>query len=163
LREIHLKSLIIWLASVSYAGFSPRIPGTVGTLVGVLIYFLVYPFPAPLYWVSTASLFALACWVSARAEIIFGQRDSPRIVIDEVVGYLVAMAFLPQTITTVASGFLFFRIFDIIKLFPAGRINRWKGGGLAVVLDDVIAGLYTNILLRVVILGRPEFLFFLDR
>ncbi len=83
-----------------------------------------------------------------------GQRDSPKIVIDEVVGYLITMAFLPCTFTTVGGGFLFFRIFDIIKPPPAGAINRRIHGGMGVVLDDVIAGIYANILLQLAVHWR---------
>lgn len=88
-----------------------------------------------------------------------GQKDSPKIVIDEVVGYLITMAFLPCTLTTLAAGFLFFRVFDIIKPPPAGAINRRMRGGVAVVLDDVAAGIYANILLRLVIHWRSDILF----
>ena len=124
-----MKGIILGLASAGYVGYFPWAPGTAGTLVGVLVFLLYSPFPPLIYLLSTAALFALACWVSEKAEVILGQRDSPKIVIDEVVGYLITMAFLPCTLTTMAGGFLFFRVFDIIKPPPAGVIDRRMAGG----------------------------------
>ena len=149
-----MKGLILGLASAGYVGYFPWAPGTAGTLVGVMVFLLYSPFPPFIYLLSTVALFALACWASERAEVILGQRDSPKIVIDEVVGYLVTMAFLPCTLTTVAVGFLFFRVFDIIKPPPAGAINRRMRGGAGVVLDDVVAGIYANILLQLAVHWR---------
>ena len=149
-----MKCLILGLASAGYVGYIPRIPGTAGTLVGVLVFLIYSPFPPLIYLLSTAALFALACWASEKAEVILGQRDSPKIVIDEVVGYLITMAFLPCTLTTMAGGFLFFRVFDIIKPPPAGAIDRRMRGGAGVVLDDVVAGIYANILLQLAVHWR---------
>ncbi|MGA2954299.1 MAG: phosphatidylglycerophosphatase A [Thermodesulfobacteriota bacterium] len=154
-----MKGLILGLASAGYVGYFPWAPGTAGTLVGVMVFLLYSPFPPFIYLLSTVALFALACWASERAEVILGQRDSPKIVIDEVVGYLVTMAFLPCTLTTVAVGFLFFRVFDIIKPSPAGVIDRRMRGGAGVVLDDVVAGIYANILLQLAVHWRSDMLF----
>jgi len=151
------------MATVGYTGFFPLAPGTAGSVVGVLIYVLLFPFPAFFYLLTTATAFALACWVSERAEIILSRKDSPKIVIDEVVGYLITMAFLPPTLTTLVVGFLFFRFLDIIKPAPAGVINRRMKGGLGVVLDDAVVAVYVNILLRLVGHWHPEVYFFLDR
>jgi len=132
-------------------------------MVGILVYFLFASFPAFIYLLSSAAAFSLAWWASERAEIIFATRDSPRIVIDEVVGYLITMALLPCTLTTVIGGFLFFRIFDIIKAPPAGFIERRISGGLAIVLDDAVAGIYANLLLQAITHWRPHLLFIVDR
>jgi phosphatidylglycerophosphatase A len=158
-----VRGFIIGLASAGYAGYSPRAPGTVGTVVGVLVYGLYSYFPPSLYLLSTGAFFALACWAAGRAEAIWDEKDSPKIVIDEVVGYLVTMAFLPCTLTSLVGGFLFFRVFDIIKPPPVGTIDQRMQGGLGVVLDDVVAGLYANILFQIVSFWRPDFPFFLDR
>ena len=157
-----MDRLIVALASAGYAGFSPRAPGTVGTAVGTLVYLLFSPFPPLVYLLSTGAFFALSSWVSERAEVLLGQRDSPRIVIDEAAGYLITMALLPCTYTTIAGGFLFFRVFDIIKPPPAGWINRQMKGGLGVVLDDAVAGGYANLLLWLASVLYPDFFFLLD-
>jgi len=119
-----LSRLIIAIASAGYAGFSPRVPGTAGTAVGILVYLLYSPFPPLLYLLSTGAFLILACWISERAELLLGQKDSPKIVIDEVTGYLITMAFLPCTAPSVVGGFLFFRVLDIIELRPANWVNR---------------------------------------
>ena len=154
-----LKRLILGLASAGYLGYFPWASGTVGTIAGVLIFIIYSFFPPLVYLLSTAAFFALACWASEKAEVILGQKDSPKIVIDEVAGYLITMAFLPCRPTTLAAGFLFFRVLDIIKPPPAGAINRRMRGGLAVVLDDVAAGVYANILLRLLMYWHSDIFF----
>jgi phosphatidylglycerophosphatase A len=157
-----LNRLIVALASAGYAGFFPRAPGTVGTAVGALVYILFSSFPPSVYLLTTGAFLALSCWVSERAEVLLGRADSPKIVIDEVAGYLITMALLPCTYTTIAGGFLFFRVFDIIKPPPAAWIHRRMKGGLAIVLDDAVAGGYANFLLRLVSVFYPGFFFLLD-
>lgn len=163
MSRIHQRSgwecLILGLASAGYLGYFPRASGTMGTIAGVLVFLIYSFFPPFIYLLSTAAFFALACWASEKAEVILGQKDSPKIVIDEVAGYLITMAFLPCTMITLAAGFLFFRVFDIIKPPPAAAINRRMEGGFAVVLDDVAAGVYANLLLRLLIYWRSDILF----
>jgi phosphatidylglycerophosphatase A len=154
---------IKWLASGCYSGYFPLAPGTAGTMLGIPVYFLFSFFPPAIYLLSSAAAFFLGWWASERAEVIFARRDSPKIVIDEIVGYLITMALLPRTLTMVIGGFLFFRIFDIIKPFPAGLIESRVSGGLAVVLDDAVAGIYANLLLQAIIHWRPHLLFIVDR
>jgi phosphatidylglycerophosphatase A len=129
----------------------------------MLVYFIFSFFPPSIYLLSSAAVFLLAWWASERAEVLFSQRDCPKIVIDEIAGYLIAMALLPRTLTTVIGGFLFFRIFDIMKTPPAGFVERRLSGGLAVVLDDAVAGIYANFLLHAIIHWHPHFLFIVDR
>jgi phosphatidylglycerophosphatase A len=160
-RGKELRHLIIALASAGYAGFIPRGPGTAGTLVGVLAYSLYSSLPLLPYSLTTAAFFCLACWTAGKAEGILGEKDSPKIVIDEVAGYLIAMAFLPPSAALLASGFLFFRVLDIMKPPPLRWIHAKMTGGLAVVLDDAVAGVYTNLLLRLILFYLPESLFIL--
>jgi len=154
-----MRHFIIAMASAGYAGFFPWGPGTLGTLVGVLVYFLYSPLPPLIYLFTTSAFFFMACWIAGKAERILGEKDSPNIVIDEVTGYLVAMAWLPPSPACLAAGFLFFRVLDIIKPPPAGWINTQMTGGLAVVLDDAVAGMYTNLLLRLIGYYFPNFFF----
>lgn len=98
-----------------------------------------------------AGLIAGACWVAGRAESILGEHDSGEIVIDEIVGMLVTLLWIPPTFPNLAIAFLFFRVFDIVKLWPANQIDRRVPGGIGVVLDDVVSGVYANLLLRVVL------------
>ena len=154
-----MSYLIIIMASAGFAGFFPWGPGTVGTLVGVLVYLLFSSLPPFINLLTTAAFFFMACWIAGKAEEIFGKRDSPNIVIDEVAGYLIAMAWLPPSPACLAAGFLFFRVLDIIKPPPSGWINTRMTGGMAVVLDDAVAGVYTNLLLRLILIYFPDFIF----
>jgi len=94
------------------------------------------------------ALFFLASWLAAKAEKIFEQKDCRKIVIDEIVGFLVTMSFLPPKIGYIILGFILFRCFDIIKPFPVGTFERKLRGGYAVVADDIMAGVYANIILQ---------------
>jgi phosphatidylglycerophosphatase A len=158
-----MDRFIVWLASAGYSGNLPFAPGTAGTIVGMLVYIIFSYFPAPIYLLSLAAVFFLAWWAADRAGVILGRSDSPRIVIDEIVGYLITMAFLPRTLTTIIGGFLFFRVLDIIKPPPARFIDRQMQGGLGVVLDDVVAGIYANLLLQAIAQWYPHVLFIVDQ
>ncbi len=96
------------------------------------------------------ALTVLACWVAGRAEEILGEHDSNEIVIDEVVGMLVALLWIPPTFPNLFMAFALFRILDVVKLWPANAIDRRMPGGAGVVLDDVVSGLYANLLLRLI-------------
>ena len=156
-----MDRLIIFMASAGYAGFFPRAPGTVGTGVGVLAFLLFSPFPPHLYLLTLAALVTLSAWVSGRAEVLLGRKDSPIIAIDEATGYLITMALLPCTAAAIVFGFLFFRVFDIMKPPPADWINSRMKGGWAVVLDDAVAGGYANMVLRLAAFFYPDFFFLL--
>jgi phosphatidylglycerophosphatase A len=124
--------------------------GGVGTLLGwALFYGLPERGPA-LAWALAVAV-AVASAVSGRAEARFGAHDDPRIIIDEVVGYWVAVAWLPRTLPVLLAGVLVFRALDVLKLPPWRSLERLPGG-IGVVADDVGAGIAANLVLRV--LGR---------
>ena len=89
-----------------------------------------------------------ACWVAGKADALLNEHDSHKIVIDEIVGYLAATLFLAPSWTNTILAFLVFRVFDVVKPFPAGYIDEHVPGGSGVVLDDVVSGLYTNLLMQ---------------
>jgi len=158
-----VNKFVIFVATGGYAGFSPVAPGTAGTLVGLLLCLPFSRYPLAFYLLTTAALFFLGAWAAERAEILFGRKDSPRIVIDEVIGYLVTMILVPFSPATASLGFFFFRLFDIMKPPPAREIDRKMKGGFAVVLDDAVAGLYSNLALHLFLWGKPEFFQELDK
>ncbi|HVP58214.1 MAG TPA: phosphatidylglycerophosphatase A [bacterium] len=135
-----------------YSGYFPIAPGTVGSGVGVGIYLVLLKAgvlsPSSLAgWVSLAAIVLAAGWASAwHLERRFGH-DDKHIVIDEIWGMLIAVALLPASARYVVGGFLLFRLFDIVKPFPARRVER-IGSGLGVMLDDGIAGIYANLVLH---------------
>ena len=149
-----MRSIIIALASAGYVGYMPIASGTFGTLVAIPIFWAAHSLlgGAPiLYTLAVAVAVAAACWIAGEAESAFGEHDSGKIVIDEVVGYLAATLLVAPTWTNTIAAFLVFRAFDVLKPFPAGYIDKNVGGGAGVVLDDVVAGLYSNLVLQILI------------
>lgn len=133
------------------SGLSPLAPGTVGTLVGIPLFLLFATFSRPLYLLSVTALFFLAVFVSQEAEKLFRERDPSRVVIDEVVGFLVTMFLVAPTTAHILLGFLLFRLFDITKPFPIRACERRLPGGYGIVGDDVVAGVYANVVLQLII------------
>jgi phosphatidylglycerophosphatase A len=141
--------LAVFLATAGYAGYFPIAPGTVGSAMGLVVYGLVW-------WTQSAAvealliliLFVVGVWAGTTAERYFGGIDPGPIVLDEVVGMLITLAFIPVGWTGIAAGFVLFRIFDILKPFPAARLESLHGG-LGVMADDAVAAVYANVSLRV--------------
>lgn len=146
-----MRNLIIFLATGFYLGYLPVAPGTWGSFLGILTYLFLLPLPTFHYALGMVGIFFLAVWVSGWAETLLSQKDSCVIVIDEVVGILVTMFLLPATWLSILLGFLFFRLFDIMKPAPAGFIDRKAGGGWGIVLDDVVAGIYGNVFVHFIL------------
>ena len=131
------------------SGLSPVAPGTAGTLAAIPFYLLLYRLPLASYLLTVTAFTFFACWIAGRAEILYGAKDPGKIVIDEVAGFMVTMIAVPCSAATVTAGFLLFRLFDIIKPFPARQIDRKLKNGYGVVLDDIVAGIYACLALHV--------------
>ncbi len=130
-------------------GYLPLIPGTFGTLAGIPICLLFGLGGWVIYVSATVLLTVVGTWVAHQADRIFGVHDSRKVVIDEICGFLVTMAFVVPSPLAIGAGFIFFRFFDIVKPFPAGYIDRNLPGGPGVMLDDIVAGIYANLSLQV--------------
>ncbi len=140
--------LIKLLASGFYAGYSPLAPGTAGSLVGVLAYLLLQTLPDAVYIAVVVFILAAGIYIAGEAEALYQKNDSPRIVIDEIAGMLLTFAFLPKGVNFLLSGFIAFRLFDILKPFPARQFERGFHGGLGIMADDMMAGVYGNLTVR---------------
>ena len=126
------------------AGYVPVAPGTAGTLAAIPLWCLLSHLSWPFYLLATAAVALTGIAAAQRAGRYFGVADSGHIVIDEVAGYLVTMLFLPRGWLAALAGFVFFRLFDVLKPPPArffDRDPRWKNGA-GVVLDDLAAGVW---------------------
>jgi phosphatidylglycerophosphatase A len=149
-----LKKITIAISTGLGTGYSPVAPGTAGSALGLVIAFLYARadghgiFEGAGYLALMATLFVVGVWTAGNAEVIFGQKDSGKIVIDEVVGMLLTLYLLPASLFYLITGFFAFRLFDIVKPFPARRIDRRVEGGLGVMLDDVFAAIYANLCLH---------------
>ncbi len=128
------------------SGYSPVAPGTAGTLVGIPLFVLFSQLAWPWYLAAVIVASVPAVYVCGEAEKIFGARDSQKIVLDEIVGLLFTMFLVSPTLPHVIAGFALFRIFDIVKVFPARACEKLPGG-FGVVADDIVAGIYANIVL----------------
>jgi phosphatidylglycerophosphatase A len=145
------EKFITLLATGFGSGYAPLVPGTAGTLVGIPLYLLFSAMPWPL-WLITIIAFACLAWVvSDEAERLFGQKDAQRIVIDEIAGFQWSLFLIEPTALHVVLGFLLFRLFDILKPFPARLFQDRLPGGLGVVADDLAAGIYANSVLQLLI------------
>ncbi len=140
--------IILFIAQGAYSGRSPFAPGTAGTVAGVLLYLLLKGLATPWYGAACLAVTALGIWSAGRADALFGTKDNRTIVIDEVAGYLVSLLLVPATWQFIVAAFFLFRFFDIVKPFPLHRLEGLPGGW-GVVLDDIGAGVYTNICLQV--------------
>ncbi len=145
-----MRRLALLLATWWGVGYVPRAPGTAGTIAAIPFFLLLSLLPLPGYLVCVLGIGLVACWAAGEAERIFQEQDSQRIVIDEAVGFLVTMTALPPTWPYLIGGFCLFRCFDILKPPPIRLIERKVKGGYGVVLDDVLAGIYAHISLRII-------------
>ena len=148
--EKPLNRLIIFLATGFYAGYLPYAPGTIGSLIGVGLFLIINSLSPVYYLIVFFLLFSLGVYISDRAEALFARNDPSQIIFDEIAGLLVAMALIPNGIGWIIAGFFLFRFFDIFKPYPIRDIEKKFNGGFGIMLDDVAAGIYTNILLQAV-------------
>ncbi len=143
------KPVVLFIAEGAYAGRSPYAPGTAGTVVGVLLYLLLKGVPLAWYVAACFAATGIGVWAAGEAEKMLGKKDAPSIVIDEIAGYLISMVLVPSGWGYIAAAFFLFRAFDVIKPWPLRGLQDLHGG-LGVVIDDVGAGIYTNIVLQIV-------------
>jgi phosphatidylglycerophosphatase A len=142
--------LVIFLASGAYVGYVPVASGTFGSLLALPLLVAL----GRSGWSTTTVVLliafgsALSMVIAGRASRIYGVHDSSRIVIDEVCGMAIAGALLPPTAWNLGLAFLVFRVFDIVKPFPAGYFDRDVKNGVGVVTDDLFAGVYANLVVR---------------
>ncbi len=130
------------------SGAAPRAPGSVGTLAAVPLWLLIRPLPDPLYLILVGALFLLGVWICGRTAGDLGLKDPGGIVFDEWVGLFMTLWMLPTGWGWLLAGVLLFRLFDILKPWPIGWFDRRIGGGLGIMLDDLLAGLFAFALLQ---------------
>lgn len=149
-----MKTVIKMVSSGLYVGYSPITPGTLGSIWGLLIYLQLYQYPS-LYIFTVLLLFILGFLISERAEEIFGKKDSRKIVIDEIASMCLAYLFIKPDRFMITAGFILFRLFDVIKPPPARRMQILSGSA-GVMMDDVVAAIYTIATLFILYLIRQK-------
>lgn len=146
-----MTRLAVFVATAAYCGYFPIAPGTVGSAAGLAVYALVWWTKSPILETALiVATFAVGTWAATHAERFFGGIDPGPVVIDEVLGMLVTLAFIPVGWSAALAGFVLFRIFDVVKPWPANRLERLHGG-FGIMADDAMAGVYANLALRFLI------------
>ena len=135
------------VATLAGSGYAPIAPGTVGSLITLILLWLWAPSPITLV-IAIVVVTLVGVWAGGRAEILIGKKDPGAVVIDEVAGMMLSVLLLPQTLATFVSAFFLFRLFDIVKPYPASQWQAWPGG-IGILADDLMAGAYANILLHI--------------
>lgn len=143
-----------------FAGYSPVAPGTAGTVVGMGIYFIEYLIFNEACWIVNCIIVVIMIYPSIKiadeGELFFGVKDPPQVVLDECMGYWISLLFFPFSIRIAIIAFILFRILDIVKPFPAKRLQALNGG-LGIMIDDYIAGIYTNLIILLIIIASKSF------
>jgi phosphatidylglycerophosphatase A len=139
---------VMFLATGFWVGNIPFAPGTFGSLIGLPLCFFLSRIELPLAMVLAVLFIIFSIGIAHAAEKIIRSKDPGCIVVDEIAGMLVALIGLPFNLLTVAIGFVVFRILDILKPFPIRALDKGISGGVGVVADDVVAGIFANCLLR---------------
>jgi len=142
------------VATGAGSGYAPFAPGTAGSLVGLLLFWPLSRLPFVGQAGVTVALFLLGTLAAAHLASRLGLKDPGIVVVDEVVGQWVSLLLLPLTPLTVVLGFLLFRLLDVLKPWPARDFERLPGGW-GIMADDVMAGIYANLLVRVGLLVWP--------
>lgn len=136
------------IASVFYIGYLPVAPGTLGSLAALVLYYFINRSPLVM-GITIVVIIILGFLTTGRVEKLFGEKDPGEIIIDEFSGMLISLYRLPSTMGYVVAGFLLFRFFDIVKPKPIQSLEKLNGSP-GIMSDDLIAGLYVNIILQVV-------------
>jgi phosphatidylglycerophosphatase A len=150
LRKVVFGSPSGFLAFGFGSGLSPFAPGTMGTLVAVPFIFALKALGAPGFWLALVLLFLLGVYLCERVSQELGVHDHGGIVWDEMVGYWLSAAFVPLQWYWLLGAFLLFRFFDILKPWPIRQVDRKVSGGFGIMIDDVVAALFTVLVLAVV-------------
>jgi phosphatidylglycerophosphatase A len=149
-----MRRLGVALATVAGVGYWPIAPGTAGSAVGALLYLLTRSWPMAWQAALIVAISVVGVWAGGVAARHFGREDPGQVVIDEVAGQLVTFFATGISHQGVVVGFLIFRVFDIVKPWPARQFERLPGGS-GIMADDLMVGVYGNLLLRLAIALTP--------
>lgn len=148
----------VLIATVGYVGYAPVAPGTFGSAAGLALFFLLRATGLP--WLEPAAavaLFAIGAWAGNIAERYFGGIDPGPVVIDEVLGMIVTLMFVPVSWLGAVAGFFVFRVLDIVKPWPARRMEALHGG-IGVMADDAMAAVYGNVVMWLLVWYGPAWI-----
>ena len=142
-----MRSPSLLLAFGFGSGLAPKAPGTFGTIAAIPLWLLLIQLSVSTYWILLTLAAVAGIFISGVAAKKLDVHDHPGIVWDEFVGFWIAMSMVKPQLGSVICGFLLFRFFDIVKPWPIGWLDKKVDGGLGIMLDDIVAGIYTAALL----------------
>jgi phosphatidylglycerophosphatase A len=146
-----MRNFIIIFTSFFYTGYLPKGSGTFATFCFLPIYYFLFRNLSPVFYLMiTIMLFFMGIWASNYAVVIFKSDDPHKVVIDEIVGFLITMFLIPYTFKRMIVGFFVARVLDIIKPWPAYQSQKLRAGN-GIMADDAISGVYGNILMWIMI------------
>ncbi len=143
-----MRTLLKHIATLWFIGYLPVAPGTFGSLFAFALFVLLKP-SLSVHLILLVLITVVGVISSHIAEILLNEEDSGHIIIDEVCGYFVSVLFLPLSLGYAVAAFFLFRFFDILKPFPIRQIESAMKGGVGIMTDDILAGIYTNLILQV--------------
>lgn len=148
MKQADMRNPVHFLAFGFGSGLAPKAPGTFGTLAAVPLWYLLAQLPLWGYLLATLAVVAVGPWLCGRTSRDLGVHDHPGIVWDEIAGFLVTMILVPVSLVTAIAGFVLFRIFDVLKPWPIGWLDRRVKGGTGIMVDDLLAAVYAGALLH---------------
>jgi len=154
-RRDLVRSPASFLALGFGSGLLPVAPGTAGTVPGVFLCILLAGLPTGVYLTVTVLVVLAGVWICDRASQELGVHDHGGIVWDEIAGFLVTMIAIPVNIGSLIAGFVLFRLLDIVKPWPIRWLDRRVGGGIGIMIDDVVAGLFACLLMHALLFFFP--------
>jgi phosphatidylglycerophosphatase A len=153
-----LKQLSVFVASFGYVGYFPIAPGTAGSAAALVLFAFIRWIGVPAVELGAiVAVFAIGVWAADGTEKALGRTDPGIVVIDEVLGMLITLALLPVSMLGIFVGFLLFRALDVIKPYPARQFESLHGG-LGIMADDAMAGVYSYLIMRGLIWVMPAWL-----
>jgi phosphatidylglycerophosphatase A len=149
-----MNRVALFIATAGFVGFVPVAPGTAGSAVGLFIYVVLRAFDSSVgEGLAIVLSLVVGIWSADVVERQLGKDPGP-VVIDEVLGMLVTLAFLNVTAVGAIVGFILFRVYDVVKPYPAARLENLHGGP-GIMLDDLVAGIYGHLTMRLLIMLLP--------
>ncbi len=151
LNQKVLTSPVHFLAFGFGSGLAPFAPGTFGTLAAIPLYLLMQGLSLPLYLLITAIVCVVGIWICGKSSELLGVHDHSGIVWDEFAGYFITMIAAPAGWIWIIIGFALFRLFDIWKPWPISVLDKQVHGGLGIMVDDILAGVFSLVILQLIV------------
>ena len=146
--RISADTFLTNIATIGFLGHIPFAPGTFGSLFALTL-FLLTDLPLPAHFALILAGAIVGTYASTVAEKILNEKDSKKIIIDEFIGFYVSVLYLPKSWEFAVAAFLLFRFFDILKPLFIAKLEKTLSNGLGIMADDILAGIYTNIILQI--------------